>query len=191
MSYLSRASAFLRLSKFRDFETCRGRQAGYVFQVPFSRPPPFEQVDERLAEIFRTEGLYVVLKCSFRREQPRVFGVQTKNNADAEDVETAEAICVGRNVLFEKRVIEFADKFSRVERNLLFAPDIFAFAVYEKLKPVKIPFQVGKKNALRLAVELFRVVHKEFGKIAGYNPLRMLTQGEFRDVFPRLLKGRE
>lgn len=101
------------------------------------------------------------------------------------------AVCVGRDVLFEKRVVEFSDKFSRIERNLLFAPDIFAFAVYEELKPVKIPFQSGKKNAFRLAVGIFHVVHKEFGKIAGYNPLRMLTQGEFRDIFFCLLKGRE
>ena len=191
MSYLSRASAFLRLSKFRDFETCRGRQAGYVFQVPFSRPPPFEQIDERLAEIFRTEGLYVVLKRSFRREKPRVFGVQTKNDADAENVEAAEAVCVGIEVFFEKRVVEFSDKFSRIERNLLFAPDVFAFAVYKERKPVKILFQVGKEDAFRLAVGIFHVVHQEFGKIAGYNPLRMLTQGEFRDILFCLLKGRE
>ena len=101
------------------------------------------------------------------------------------------AVCVGRNVLFEKRVVEFADKFSRIERNLLFAPDVFAFAVYEELKPVKILFQVGKEDAFRFVVGLFRVVHKEFGKIAGYNPLRMLTQGEFRDILFCLLNGRK
>ncbi len=54
-------SAFLRLNKFRDFETCRGRQTGYVFQVPFSRPPRFgiPAVSPYLKSLSKLHALFI------------------------------------------------------------------------------------------------------------------------------------
>lgn len=133
----------------------RGSQAGVVL-VPILklRVQALEQLDECVPQARQAEGLDVVLKACSSLEEPRILGVEAEHQADAEDVEGAEAASIGLNVFLDEGVVELPDQDAGLQADLLFTADLLASGVHQKWQVIKLFFQILKQDDFWLYVEL-------------------------------------
>ncbi|MBQ8383887.1 MAG: hypothetical protein IJX45_01440 [Spirochaetaceae bacterium] len=90
----------------------------------------------------------------FESRRPRILGVEAEHQADAEDVEGAEAASIGLNVFLDEGVVELPDQDAGLQADFLFTADLLASGVHQKWQVIKLFSQILKQDDFWLYVEL-------------------------------------
>ena len=153
----------------------------------------FEQVDDRLAHLVGGETLQVVEKGVFLVQQPRVFGVEQKDQAHDEHVEAALLVPIGVDVLVLLRQlrIQLAHQLAGLHRQLLLALDARVALVRKEGQQVQLRRQLVKRQRhIVFLACLLLVVNAELVEVAGDDPARANRERQVVGVPFRLLVGR-
>ena len=134
-------------------------------------------------------GAKVVVKGGVPAEDAGVFGVEAEDEADAENVETAERARIGGvAVLGEKFVVEEPDELSRLDGDFELAAGVFVAFVHEEVEAVVFFLEIFETDDFGLGVGALEVVNVEFGEVADDDPARARGVRQLGGVTLRLLK---
>ncbi|MBR2363231.1 MAG: hypothetical protein IKA80_11410 [Spirochaetaceae bacterium] len=68
----------------------------------------------------------------FESRRSRILGVEAEHQADAEDVEGAEAAFIRLNVFLDECVVELPDQDAGLQADLFLTADLLASGVHQK-----------------------------------------------------------
>ena len=150
-----------------------------------------EQVDQSAAGL-ALMGREIIMEHQVTAKNPSVLGIQAEHQTDAQGVQAFQRFRVVRVlILFQKRIVQHADKLASLQGDVHFLFDMVAGGVDDKLQPMIFFFQIRQIQDFRLVVGAVHIVDMEFPEIADDDPPGLLGLGHISAIPAGLLIGRQ
>ena len=149
-----------------------------------------EQVAQRPPQVLCLVGGKEVVELVVA-EHSCILGIETEDDAHAEDIQPAQGFGRAVVVLHEQGIVDSAHYLACLHRHLQLFREVFALVVDEESQAIVVLAQVFQPDMLGLTVGLVHVVDKKVGEVARDNPFGMFVDRHVGHITLGLLEGIE